>query len=232
MTQSFARTFILAGAILGAAVAPAAAQDVPPRSGRSLVPADFPRWDATGSLGLLVVSAADTGVSWDGWEQKADYRLDVGRYWTPHLKTEVAFSTSNPSRDYETVRLVVPGVAAAFAYDEVDRQLYTVAPALTWQFFENNFVHPYVSGGVKIGILQEHRYRTGDHPTLGCHQLFGAGRRRAAHPAAGTALRRRRLQVLHLAVGVRAHRSARGVQPGRRPAGVDDGRRRRRFLKG
>ena len=159
MKQSFARTFILAGAILGAAVAPATAQEVPLRSGRSLVPADFPRWDATGSLGLLVVSAGDTGASWDGWEQKADYRLDVGRYWTPHLKTEVAFSTSNPSRDYDTVRLVVPGVAAAFAYDEIDRQLYTVAPALTWQFFENNFVHPYVSGGVKIGILQEHRYR-------------------------------------------------------------------------
>ena len=159
MKQSFARTFILAGAILGAAVAPAAAQDVPPRSDRSLVPAEFPRWDATGSLGLLVVSTADTGVSWDSWEQKADYRLDVGRYWTTHLKTEVAFSTSNPTLDYDTVRLVVPGVAAAYAYDEIDRQLYTVAPALTWQFFENNFVHPYVSGGVKIGILQERRHR-------------------------------------------------------------------------
>ena len=38
--------------ILGAAVAPAAAQDVPARSDRSLVPAKFPRWDAGGSLGL------------------------------------------------------------------------------------------------------------------------------------------------------------------------------------
>ena len=159
MKHPFARTFILAGAVLGAAVAPAAAQDAPFRSARSLVPAAFPRWDAGGSLGLLVVSTSDTGASWDDWEQKADYRFDIGRYWTTHLKTEVAVSTSNPSQDYETVQLRVPGVTSPYAYDTIDRRLHTVAPALTWQFRENTFMHPYVSGGVKVGILQEHRYR-------------------------------------------------------------------------
>lgn len=159
MNQPFARALILAGAVLGAAVAPAAAQDAPSRSDRSLVPAKFPRWDAGGSLGLLVVSTSDSGSSWGGWDQKADYRFDVGRYWTTHLKTEVAVSTTNPSDDYETVSFVMPGVAYPFAYDTIDRQMHTVAPAITWQFRENTFMHPYVSGGVKIGLLQEHRYR-------------------------------------------------------------------------
>ena len=37
-----------------------------------------------------------------------------------------------------------------------------MAPAFTWQFRENSFMHPYVTGGVKIGILEEHRVRTPD----------------------------------------------------------------------
>jgi hypothetical protein len=160
VTHSFARTLVLAGALIGAATTHAAAQDGLIRPSRSLVPVAFPRWDAGGSIGMLNISGADTRSSWAAWEQKGEFRVDVGRYWTTHLKTEVAFSTTNPWTDYESERIVVPGsTTPGYAYLDIDRHLYTVAPALTWQFRENTFMHPFVSGGVNIGVLDEHRVR-------------------------------------------------------------------------
>jgi len=161
VTQSFRRIIVLAAAILAAAGAQAGAQDIAARS-RSLVPATFPRWDASGSIGFLAVTTSDTRTSWGDWEQKADYRFDLGRYWTTHFKTDVAVTTSNPWNDYESEVVTIAGVPRAYAYNTIDRHLHTVAPAVTWQFRENTFMHPYVSGGVKINVLNEHRYRNDD----------------------------------------------------------------------
>jgi hypothetical protein len=152
-------SFVFGLALIGAAGSPAAAQSPVPGAARSLAPLTFPRWDAGGSFGLLAITTTDTRSPWGGWEQKADYRFDLGRYWTTHLKTEVAVTASNPWENYESERLFIPGVPSPYAYTEIDRQLFTVAPAITWQFRENTFVHPYVSGGVKVGVLQEHRHR-------------------------------------------------------------------------
>ena len=162
MTQQFARTFILAGAVLGAAVAPAAAQDGPFPPARSLAPAAYPRWDAGGSFALWSLSNAETKNTWTSWETKAEYRADVGRYWTPHLKTDVAISASNQWHAYESEVFPIPGITGrTYAYIDSDRRLFTIAPAVTWQFRENSLWHPYVSGGVKVGMLQDHRFREG-----------------------------------------------------------------------
>ena len=162
MPQLFARTFILAGAVLGAAVVPAAAQDAPFRPARSLAPAAYPRWDVGGGFALWSLSSSETGTTWTNWEAKAEYRADVGRYWTPHLKTDVAISASNRWDDYESEVFPVPGITGrTFAYIDSERQLFAIAPAVTWQFRENTLMHPYVSGGVKLGLLQEHRFREG-----------------------------------------------------------------------
>ncbi|HET9011071.1 MAG TPA: hypothetical protein VFN38_04615 [Gemmatimonadaceae bacterium] len=161
MTHSIHRAIVLAAACLALAAATAGAQDAP-RSSRSLVPATFPRWDVGGSIGFLAVKSSDTLTTWADWEQKAEYRFDLGRYWTTHLKTDVAVSASNPWQDYESLEVSVPGIPRGFAYQNVDRQLFNVAPAVTWQFRENTFMHPYVSGGVRIGLLQEHRHNEND----------------------------------------------------------------------
>ncbi len=161
MTHSFHRALVLAAACLSLSAGAAGAQNAP-ASKRSLVPATFPRWDAGGSIGFLAVKTSDTRTTWSDWEQKAEYRFDLGRYWTTHLKTDVAVSASNPWQDYESVNVTVPGIPRGFAYQNVDRQLFNLAPAVTWQFRENTFMHPYVSGGVRIGLLQEHRYNESD----------------------------------------------------------------------
>jgi len=152
-----ANLLVLAGVLAAALAAPAAAQD----TSRSLKPATFPRWDLGASIGSLNVTNTEIASSWATWHQKAEFRVDGGYYWTTHLKTDVSVSTSNQWEDYETVRFNVPGIPNAYAYDEITRQFISVSPAVTWQFRENQFMHPYVSGGVRIGLLQEHLVRQG-----------------------------------------------------------------------
>jgi hypothetical protein len=144
--------------LLAVAAMPAGAQDIQIRS-RSLLPATFPRWDAGGSIGLIAVTTTESRKSWNGWDQNAEYRFDLGRYWTTHLKTDVAVTTNNMWSDWRSERLPIPGVPTAYAYTQIDRQWFGVAPAVTWQFRENTFMHPYVSGGVKVSLLEEHSFR-------------------------------------------------------------------------
>jgi hypothetical protein len=168
VTRTLIPTAVLATVLLAAAAVPAGAQQASPAGpARSLVPRAFPRWDASGSVGLLAIAATDTHRSWGEWEQKVDYRFDLGRYWTTHLKTDVAVTTAHPWEDYEYEPPALPGTAAPYVYTAVDRRLFMAAPAVTWQFRENTFMHPYVSGGVKIGVLQEHRYRPASTQRVG-----------------------------------------------------------------
>ena len=162
MTQSFPRVLFVICVLVGVLATNAVAQDVPFQSDRSLVPAQYPRWDVGGSLSILTMSKSETRSPWNDWNSLGEFRADVGRYWTTHLKTEVAIATSNQWDDFESVAYPVPGATArTFAYIDYARQLRSVAPALTWQFRENTFMHPYVSGGVKVGMLREHRTREG-----------------------------------------------------------------------
>jgi len=162
VTHPFRRALIgLLLAVAWTSQAAAQAPSTPPS--RSLVPAVFPRWDVSGSLGMLNISTADSGRSWRGWDQRFEYRADLGRYWTTHARTELSVGTSNGWEDYDVAPFPVPGVPTPiYAATDIERRLTTVAPAFTWQFRENAFMHPYVSGGVKIGILEEHRLRTPD----------------------------------------------------------------------
>ena len=162
MTHLFRRALI--GLLLAVAAASQTAAQTPSTPPlRSIVPAVFPRWDVSGSLGMLNISTADSGRSWRGWDQRFEYRADLGRYWTTHARTELSVGTSNGWEDYDVAPFPVPGVAAPiYAATDIERRLTTVAPAFTWQFRENSFLHPYISGGVKLGILEEHRVRTPD----------------------------------------------------------------------
>ena len=156
MTQTFRIAAV--AVLLAVGAMPAGAQHRQIGS-RSLVPATFPRWDAGGSIGLLTVTTTESRSSWNGWDQNAEYRFDLGRYWTTHLKTDGAVTTSNMWSDWRSEQLAIPGVPSAYGYTQIDRRLFGVAPAVTWQFRENSFMHPYVSGGVKVSLLEEHSFR-------------------------------------------------------------------------
>ena len=122
------------------------------------MPATYPRWDAGGAFTTLTMSAAENGSSWNESDTRGEFRADIGRYWTTHVKTEVAVGTSTRWTYFASEAYPLPGVPTpAYAYIDVERQLVSVGPAVTWQFRENTFMHPFVSGGVKLGMRREHR---------------------------------------------------------------------------
>ena len=87
MTHPF-RPWFIAAVLLTASASQSLAQNLSVPS-RSLVPAAFPRWDLSGSLGLMNIAIRRNEEPWRGdWDHKLEYRADVGRYWTTHLKTE------------------------------------------------------------------------------------------------------------------------------------------------
>src|SRR5688572_25270823 len=115
---------------------------------------EMPRWDAAGSIGFHW--APETELSWpgggygDNWNAQGEYRIDVGRYWTDHLKTEFGFSTTNRWSTYEQELLSVAELRGGRGYAYIDRRLRLNAfsPAITYQFLENSLMHPYVTGGM------------------------------------------------------------------------------------
>ena len=158
MTHPFRRSFV-AVVLLAASASHGAAQHLSLPS-RSLVPAVFPRWDLSGSLGLMNIAIRRNEEPWRGdWDHKLEYRADVGRYWTTHFKTEFTAGTTNRFDDYEVDTFPSGSPSPVYTYTFVERRVTTLSPALTWQFGENAFVHPYVSGGIEAWVVQQHRVR-------------------------------------------------------------------------
>ena len=124
----------------------------------------MPAWDAGGSLALHSFRASELGGGgddyYDYWEGQGQPGAQVGRYLTTHLKVELSVRGPMQFTFYDTIRVPAP-LPGGFAETWVDRHVRVVsfAPAITWQFFENTFVHPYVSAGVAMDLLNTHRFR-------------------------------------------------------------------------
>src|SRR2546423_12807590 len=115
---------------------------------------EFRKWDVSSSLGVLRVSRREFGGEGNGYVDSVDsavpaWNIDFGRYFTQHLKAEGSMMktirrdfysyTSSQSSPYL-------GGPLAYAYSSTTR---SVAPtsfsgAVTYQFFDNVFAHPYV----------------------------------------------------------------------------------------
>jgi hypothetical protein len=121
----------------------------------------MPQWDAGGSIGMHWGTATKLGESEGAdWLTQGEYRFDFGRYWTPHLKTELGFSTTNEWHSFEVEPVPLAGLRGG-GYSYIDRtlRLTVFSPAVTYQFLENSLMHPYLSGGMRINVLREYRFR-------------------------------------------------------------------------
>ena len=147
------RVHLAAGALLLFSASPVLAQRVDGHG----VP--FRMWDVDATVGfhntgprdLLLESDAgpnDIGrFSWAG-------SLDVGRYWTSHLKTEFGVTALGRKSVAGTATVVVPTGETGRALYEADVRQTQFILAGTYQFFENTFAHPYVSAGVRTGVIR------------------------------------------------------------------------------
>ena len=87
--------------------------------------------------------------------------IQVGRYLTTQLKLEIGLRGPVQYFFYETDRVPAPALTGGFATESIDRhvRVFSFAPAITWQFFENSFAHPYLSAGVAMDVSDIHRFR-------------------------------------------------------------------------
>ncbi len=125
----------------------------------------LPLWDATGTLGIHSIRASEVHSAerlYEWWETLGEPGFATGRYLTPHLKFEVGVRGPMNYRFVEPYLVPAPGLPGGVASTYIDRhvRLVSCSPVVTWQFFENAFVHPYVSAGVALDVLDVHRLRT------------------------------------------------------------------------
>jgi hypothetical protein len=100
----------------------------------------YRKWDIGGGVALRFGQQDDAVVPAGAWT------AEFGRYWTAHIKTSVAVMTAGQT---------------TYASSTFDSQSYTTreiftrpagfGAAATYQFLDNEFVHPYVTAGVRFG---------------------------------------------------------------------------------
>lgn len=127
----------IAGLLLTASLAPAAAR------AQEAAPEPFRKFDVGGSVQIGFFSINEDHVA-----RTPAFNVDFGQYWTPHLKTTFALTSSAEYEDFVNYR-PLPGGASQYT-DEVARNT-GVSAGVAWQFLDNAFVHPYVAGGAQLG---------------------------------------------------------------------------------
>lgn len=117
----------------------------------SFAPASPARWDVSGEAGWLSSNKSEIGQDWDDRYGEPTGGAALGRYWTTHLKTELRLAFSGEGRVYEEERLVVPGeLFPTFRLREHHFRRTTVGGGVSYQFFENQWLHPHVGAGVEV----------------------------------------------------------------------------------
>lgn len=144
----FLTLFLLAG---GHA---AAAQSI------TLSPTVPKQWDFALNFGWLGGNRSDIAEEWDNWSDSFATSIDAGRYWTPHLKSEVSATVTTDGSIYSQEQLIFPGqLSPLFFAREHHFSLTSVRLSAVYQLFENTWVHPFVAGGVQLG-WERHRIET------------------------------------------------------------------------
>ncbi|HUR34382.1 MAG TPA: outer membrane beta-barrel protein [Vicinamibacterales bacterium] len=117
-------------------------------------------WDVDAGVGFHSLTGSDGGVGdqeqrydYDDWSPSWVASLGAGYFVTSHFKLEAG--TTFLQRYYTTTseQVILPTgqVANTYASHEIRQTQLTFAA--TYQFLENTFAHPYVSGGVRVGLL-------------------------------------------------------------------------------
>jgi len=127
-------------------------------------PTKFRKWDFSSTLGILGTSQRDFGSRSCGCgdtDPAPTWSVDTGRFLTTHLKVDTGLMLMR-SRTYY---LYVPTVPGSYSYFNRHVHPTIFSGALTYQFFENVFAHPYISAGVRVTALSEERTTFTYNPT-------------------------------------------------------------------
>ena len=85
----------------------------------------------------------------DDWYGTARYAVAIGGYWTEHLKTEVEYARFGEGSLFYQDYKRLPGSAQQYPFHyEIIHRVEHLSLRMTWQFGNNSWIHPYLSGGV------------------------------------------------------------------------------------
>src|SRR5215467_862639 len=98
-------------------------------------------WDISGGVTIRFGQHDDAVVPAGAWT------AEVGRYWTAHLKTSVTVATSGQN-NYSGI-VYDPSASTTSSSESVTGPA-ALAVSGAYQFFENDFVHPYLSAGARF----------------------------------------------------------------------------------
>jgi hypothetical protein len=128
-------------------------------------------WDVTFLAGFLAghSEVQETRGYRDEWFHTGQGGITLGRHLSPHVKVDVEFTGSGEGRRFIDRYVTLPG----FPYpvpigSEQHSSLRQVVTTATWQFFDNEWIHPFVQGGVTVDFdrVRTHTWRqehyTGD----------------------------------------------------------------------
>ena len=101
----------------------------------------FARWDASAQLALLNRNKADLGSPWDHWYAAPVAGGSAGYYWTTHFKTEL---------DVATAGVGTIDAPESQRYREHQLRETTVGASAVYQFFDNQWIHPFLGAGVEV----------------------------------------------------------------------------------
>ena len=130
----------------------------------SIATPDPKRWDVTGSVGWLGGNKSEIAEEWNNWYDAFATSVDVGWYWTPHVKTEAGFTYTGEGDVYSQQQFLLPGRGTIFIPREHHFRLRGFTAAATWQLFENTWVHPFLNAGVQVVEERERTIAQGGVP--------------------------------------------------------------------
>jgi hypothetical protein len=108
------------------------------------------RWDVSGQLSMLNRNKSELS-RWDHWYSVAAVNSTGGYYWTPHFKSEFEIGMAGEGTIDGEEETSVPGQSFPYLrYRDHKLREMTVGATALYQFFENQWVHPFVGGGAEL----------------------------------------------------------------------------------
>jgi opacity protein-like surface antigen len=125
----------------------------------TLTPASAARWDIAAQVGWLAARKSDDDVYGNDSYDAGLGGVTVGRYLTRHLKADVQAAFHGEGRLYRQEYL--PNAVPPFRSTEHHLRTATAGAGLSYQFFDNQWFHPYLGGGFEV-LREEDRVVTID----------------------------------------------------------------------
>ena len=133
----------------------------------------------------------DEGLEGDDWNNRWYGGTQLGYYWTEHLKTELEIGLTSEGESWAVYSVPVLSRSGPVRFtNEARRQRDLMLSAgQTWQFFHNQWVHPFVGAGIEANygrVRRElHTFDPGDGLPPQITRLHDERWHAAAHGTAG-----------------------------------------------